>query len=63
MISKFSLNYNHLKSFFTELAANTKQKFAVDDAKIRDAVKELLADLLLLQAEGDYEGVKKLIET
>jgi len=39
------------------------QKFAVDDAKIRDAVRQLLADLLLLQAEGNYEGAKKLIET
>lgn len=35
----------------------------MNDAKIRDAVKELLGDLLLLQAEGDYEGVEKLIET
>ena len=38
------------------------QKFAVDDAKIRDVVKQLLGDLLLLQAEGNYEGAKKLIE-
>lgn len=38
-------------------------KFTVNDAKIRDAVRELLSDLLLLQAEGDYEGAKKFIET
>lgn len=35
----------------------------MNDAKIRNAVRQLLADLLLLQAEGNYEGAKKLIET
>lgn len=38
------------------------QKFTVNNTKIRYAVQDLLHDLLTLQAEGDYEGAKRLIE-
>jgi hypothetical protein len=38
------------------------QKFSVNDSKIRTAVRDLLHELLLLEAEGDYEGAQKLIE-
>ena len=38
------------------------EKFAVDDAKIRNAVSDLLHDLLTIQAEGDYEKAKQMIE-
>ena len=37
--------------------------FAVDFAKIRQAVADLDHDLLTLEATGDYAGVKKMIET
>lgn len=41
------------------------QRFSVDPdpQKIREAVKKLAHELLMVQARGDYEGAKKLIET
>lgn len=39
------------------------EKFKVDDSKIRYAVSELLKLLLTIQAEGDYEAARKLIDT
>lgn len=36
-------------------------KFSVNDEKMRNAVRDLAADLLLIQAKGDYEGAKALI--
>lgn len=38
------------------------QKYAIDYEKIRPAIKELLNKLLTIEAEGDYEGAKALIE-
>ncbi len=37
--------------------------FAVDYAKIKDAVRDLTHDLLTLEAEGDYAGAKKMLDT
>ena len=34
------------------------RRFAVDDARMESAVRELLAEELMLQARGDYEGTK-----
>ena len=39
-----------------------KEKFRVDDAKIRFAISDLLKKLLTIQAEGDYDAAKALIE-
>jgi hypothetical protein len=36
--------------------------FGVDMAKIKDAVRDLTHDLLTVEANGDYEGAKKLLE-
>jgi hypothetical protein len=38
------------------------EKFAVVNEKIRDAVKDLFSTLLTIEAEGNYEGAKQLIE-
>ena len=39
------------------------ETFAVDYAKIKDAVRDLTHDLLTLEAEGDYAGAKKMLDT
>ena len=38
------------------------QKFSVNDGKIREAVSALLHDLLMVEAEGNYQGAQKMIE-
>jgi hypothetical protein len=37
--------------------------FAVDYTKIKDAVRDLTHDLLMLEAEGNYSGAKKMLDT
>src|SRR5271169_368840 len=37
--------------------------FAVDYGKIKEAVRDLTHDLLMLEAEGDYAGAKKMLDT
>ncbi|HZL69355.1 MAG TPA: hypothetical protein VFC29_18730 [Candidatus Limnocylindrales bacterium] len=39
------------------------ETFAVDYAKIKDAVRDLTHDLLTLEAEGNYAGAKKMLDT
>ncbi len=39
------------------------ETFAVDYSKIKDAVRELTHDLLTLEAEGNYAGAKKMLDT
>ncbi len=41
---------------------STSQKFSVNDKKIDKAVFDLAHELLMIQAEGDYEGAKNMIE-
>jgi hypothetical protein len=36
--------------------------FSVDDAKMKQAVRSLAADLLLIEARGDYEAAKAFIQ-
>jgi hypothetical protein len=36
--------------------------FSVDMTKIKDAVRDLAHDLLTLEAEGDYQGAKKMLD-
>lgn len=38
------------------------QKFAVNDSMVRNAVSGLLHDLLLIEAEGNYDGARNFIE-
>lgn len=37
--------------------------WSVDAAKIKDAVRDLVHDLLMLEATGDYNGAKKMLDT
>jgi hypothetical protein len=55
-----AFNYIFEKSGFTY--DEEKQKFAVNDSAVRNAVKELLHDLLLVEAEGDYDSARNFIE-
>lgn len=38
------------------------EKYSVNQAKIRDAVRDLLSELLLIQAKGDYDEAKRLTQ-
>ena len=42
---------------------NSDGRFTVDDRKLRATVRDLARDLLMIQAEGDYAGAKKMIDT
>jgi hypothetical protein len=37
--------------------------FAVDFTKVKDAVRDLVHDLLMVEANGDYDGAKKMLGT
>jgi hypothetical protein len=54
------LNYLLDKGGFVQNADGT---FAVDEAKIGDAVRDLDHDLLTVEAKGDYDGAKRMLET
>ena len=41
---------------------NPDGTFRVDEAKIKDAVTALTAELLTIQAEGDYDGAKAILD-
>ena len=41
---------------------NPDGTFSVDEAKIKDAVTALTAELLTIQAEGDYDGAKAILD-
>ncbi|MCI0514441.1 peptidase [candidate division KSB1 bacterium] len=55
-----AFNYITAQGGYTYDAAT--QKFAVDPAKIRAAVKQLFGEILTIQAEGNYAGAVALIE-
>ena len=56
-----ALQFNYLmdKGAFVARPDGT---FAVDFAKIRPAVRDLVRDLLTIEATGDYAGAKKLLD-
>ena len=43
--------------------ANSDGSFAVDYSKIKNAVRDLDHEFLTLEAEGNYAGAKKMLET
>ncbi len=53
------VNYLQEKGGFTVRSDGT---FAVDYTKIKDAVRQLTHDILMLEANGDYAGTKKLLD-
>jgi len=54
-------------NFFLERGAvvhdEPSGKFEVDFGKLQDAIRELTRSVLMLQAEGSYQGVKELLDT
>jgi Peptidase family M49 len=57
-----ALQFNYLsdKGAFVEGAEG---RFQVDFAKVKGAVRDLTHDLLTLEAQGDYAGAKRMLET
>jgi hypothetical protein len=57
-----ALQFNYLldKGAFTLDAAGT---FAVDVPKMKSAVRDLTHDLLTIEAEGNYAGAKRMLDT
>ncbi|HYH00013.1 MAG TPA: hypothetical protein VD837_12835 [Terriglobales bacterium] len=57
-----ALQFNYLldKGAFI---ANADGTFSVDMSKVKDAVRDLTHDLLTLEAQGDYAGAKKMLDT
>ncbi|HTS29892.1 MAG TPA: hypothetical protein VMH81_28670 [Bryobacteraceae bacterium] len=57
-----AMQFNYLsdKGAFT---ANSDGTFAVDFAKVKGGVRDLTHDLLTLEAEGNYAGAKKMLDT
>jgi hypothetical protein len=53
------LNYLLDKGAFVSHGDGT---FSVDMVKVKDAVRDLDHDLLTIEAEGDYEGAKKMLD-
>ena len=54
------VNYLMDKGAFKVLPDGT---FAVDFAKVKEGVRDLTHDLLMLEATGDYAGAKKMLDT
>ncbi|MEO8661693.1 MAG: hypothetical protein ABI693_24705 [Bryobacteraceae bacterium] len=57
-----ALQFNYL-SDKGAFVANPDGTFAVDFLKVRAAVRDLTHDLLMLEANGDYAGAKKMLAT
>ncbi len=43
--------------------SNADGTFSVDFGKVKGAVRDLVHDLLTIEATGDYAGAKKLLDT
>ncbi len=56
-----ALQFNYLidKGAFV---ANPDGTFAVDESKVKDAVRDLVHDLLTVEARGDYAGAKQMLD-
>ena len=54
--------FNYLKEKGAYLLDPATGRWSVDLAKVKDAIRELSNKLLMIQAFGDYEEAKKLIE-
>jgi hypothetical protein len=56
-----ALQFNYLMDKGA-IVARTDGTFAVDFAKIQPAVRDLVHDLLTIEATGDYAGAKKMLD-
>jgi hypothetical protein len=69
---RFGLTESHARgvamqfNYFTDEGAlkfdEHTNKFSVDDAKIKDAVRKLTHDLLTIEAEGSYDKAKAILD-
>ena len=57
-----ALQFNYLTELGGFQYDSGTGKFAVDQTKIKDAVRRLTHDLLTLEAEGSYQGAKALLD-
>jgi len=57
-----ALQYNYMKERGA-ITADASGRFAVDVARFEPALRDLVRDLCMLQALGDYAGAKKMLET
>ncbi|MCT2400133.1 dipeptidyl-peptidase 3 family protein [Novosphingobium mangrovi (ex Huang et al. 2023)] len=56
-----ALQYAYLRSQGAFTYDPATKRYTVDDAKMEAGVRDLLHDILMLQAKGDYEGTKALM--
>jgi hypothetical protein len=54
--------YNYIVEKGGFVYSDSTQRFSVDDSRVRSAVSDLLQELLLIEAKGDYQGAKALID-
>jgi hypothetical protein len=57
------IEFNYMKEKGAVVYDEATEKFHVDLDKMPAAVKDLAHELLMIQAKGDYEAAKKLIDT
>ena len=57
-----AMQFNYLSDKGT-FVANPDGTFAVDFAKVKDGVRDLCHDLLTIEAQGDYAGAKRMLDT
>jgi hypothetical protein len=69
---RFGLNEAHGKGMALQMnylldkgafVANANGTFSVNHAKVKQGVRDLAHDLLMLEATGDYAGAKKMLDT
>ena len=57
------IQFNYLLNRGAFLYDEDTGRFSVNFAKIRDVIRDLAQELLMIQARGDYEGAKRFINT
>ena len=58
-----ALQFNYLTDEGAIKFNDAKGTFSVDHAKIKDAVRKLTHDLLMVEAEGSYDKAKSMLDT
>lgn len=57
-----ALQYRYLRDKGALVWDQQAQRFAIDEAKFDDAVRDLVADIVRLQGTGDYGGTKAFLD-
>lgn len=57
-----AVQFNYLLDEGAIVAQPSTGRFSVDIGKMKDAARKLTGEIMTLQAEGDYAGVKKLFD-